>query len=220
MQVAPWERGYHGLTAMRPLVIGIAGGTGSGKTTVATKIAESLPADRAVVIQHDWYYLDRSHLTEEARALVNFDEPDALDNARLLSDLQALKAGRRATCPQYDFASHTRLRDGKDMAPHPIVIVEGILLFAIPSVRDAFDLRLFVDTDDDIRLLRRIRRDIEDRGRDIGAIEAQYRESVRPMHQLHVAPSRRHAHLIIPEGGQNAPALDVIVGRLLHVLGT
>jgi uridine kinase len=100
------------------------------------------------------------------------------------------------------------------------VIVEGILLFAIPSIRDAFDLRLFVDTDDDIRLLRRIRRDIEERGRDIGAIEAQYRESVRPMHQLHVAPSRRHAHLIIPEGGQNAPALEVIVGRLLHLLGT
>lgn len=204
---------------MRPLVIGIAGGTGSGKTTVARKIAASLPPDRAAVIQHDWYYLDRSHMTEEERALVNFDEPDALDNARLLADLQTLKAGRPATCPQYDFASHTRRRDGQPIAPHPIVIVEGILLFAIPALRDAFDLRLFVDTDDDIRLLRRIRRDIEDRGRDISSIEAQYRESVRPMHELHVAPSRRHAHLIIPEGGENAPALDVIVGRLLHLLG-
>ena len=204
---------------MRPLVIGIAGGTGSGKTTVAEKIAEALPPGRAVVIQHDWYYLDRSHLTAEARALVNFDEPDALDNARLLSDLLALKAGRPAVCPRYDFASHTRHREGRAIAPCPIVIVEGILIFAIPALRDAFDLRLFVDTDDDIRLLRRIRRDLEDRGRDIASIEAQYRESVRPMHLLHVEPSRRHAHLIIPEGGENAPALDVIVGRLRHLLG-
>lgn len=204
---------------MRPLVIGIAGGTGSGKTTVAEKIAESLPPDRAVVIQHDWYYLDRSHLTAEARALVNFDEPDALDNARLLSDLLALREGRAAVCPVYDFASHTRLREGRDVPPRSIVIVEGILLFAIPDLRDALDLRVFVDTDDDIRLLRRIRRDIEERGRDIGSISAQYLESVRPMHQLHVAPSRRHAHLIIPEGGENAPALDVIVGRLRYLLG-
>jgi uridine kinase len=204
---------------MRPLVIGIAGGTGSGKTTVAAKIAESLPPDRAVVIQHDWYYLDRSHLTADARALINFDEPEALDNARLLSDLLALKDGQAAVCPQYDFASHTRLREGRPVAAHPIVIVEGILIFAIPELRDAFDLRVFVDTDDDIRLLRRIRRDIEDRGRDIGAIEEQYRATVRPMHQLHVAPSRRHAHLIIPEGGHNAPALDVIVGRLRYLIG-
>jgi uridine kinase len=205
---------------MRPLIIGIAGGTGSGKTTVAQKIAESLPADRAIVIQHDWYYLDRSHLTAEARALVNFDEPNALDNARLYSDLLALKEGRTAVCPQYDFASHTRRGEGREISARSIVIVEGILLFAIPEIRDVFDLRLFVDTDDDIRLLRRIRRDIEERGRDIGSIEAQYRESVRPMHQLHVAPSRRHAHLIIPEGGENAPALDVIVGRLRYLLGT
>lgn len=186
---------------------------------MAAKIAESLPPDRAVVIQHDWYYLDRSHLTADARALINFDEPEALDNARLLSDLLALKDGQAAVCPQYDFASHTRLREGRHVAPHPIVIVEGILIFAIPELRDAFDLRVFVDTDDDIRLLRRIRRDIEDRGRDIGAIEEQYRATVRPMHQLHVAPSRRHAHLIIPEGGHNAPALDVIVGRLRYLIG-
>jgi uridine kinase len=205
---------------MRPLVIGIAGGTGSGKTTVAARIAEALPPDAAIRIQHDWYYLDRSHLTAEARALVNFDEPDALDNARLLADVLALKAGRAATCPQYDFSSHTRLGQGLEVLPRPIVLVEGILLFAIPDLRDAFDLRLFVDTDDDIRLLRRIRRDIEERGRDIGSIEAQYRGTVRPMHQLHVAPSRRHAHLIIPEGGDNAPALDVIVGRLRHLLAT
>jgi uridine kinase len=205
---------------MRPLVIGIAGGTGSGKTTVAEKIAGSLPPGRATVIQHDWYYLDRSHLTAEARARVNFDEPDALDNARLVSDLLTLKAGLPAVCPRYDFATHTRMGEDREVAPHPIVLVEGILLFAIPALCDAFDLRLFIDTDDDIRLLRRIRRDIEDRGRDIASIEAQYRDSVRPMHQLHVAPSRRRAHLIIPEGGENAPALEVIVGRLRYLLGT
>jgi uridine kinase len=205
---------------MKPLLIGIAGGTGSGKTTLAHRIARSLPTGRAALVQHDWYYLDRSGLSAEARALVNFDEPAALDNARLVADLQDLKAGKAAECPQYDFATHTRLAACRVIEPHPIVVVEGILLFAVPDLREAFDLRLFVDTDDDIRLLRRIRRDIEERGRDIGSIELQYRESVRPMHQLHVAPTRRHAHLIIPEGGENTPALDVIVGRLLYMLGT
>jgi uridine kinase len=207
------------MNASEPVVIGIAGGTGSGKTTVARKIAESLPPGRAVVIQHDSYYLDRSHLSPDERTLVNFDEPDALDNARLLGDLRTLKKGRTASCPQYDFASHTRFAEDRQVAPHPIVIVEGILIFAVADLLDVFDLRLFVDTDDDIRLLRRIRRDIEERGRDIESIEAQYRGTVRPMHDRYVAPSRRHAHLIIPEGGENAPALDVIVGRLLHLLG-
>jgi uridine kinase len=203
---------------MEPLILGIAGGTGSGKTTVAQKIASALPEERAVVIQHDWYYLDRSHLRPEERALVNFDEPAALDNARLASDLATLKSGRAASCPRYDFATHTRLAGEQRVEAHPVVIVEGILLFAVDVLRDAFDLRLFVDTDDDIRLLRRIRRDVEERGRDLASIEAQYLKSVRPMHELHVEPSRRRAHLIIPEGGENEPALDVIVGKLLHVL--
>jgi uridine kinase len=207
------------VSPMRPLVIGIAGGTGSGKTTLARKIVAALPAGRAVVLQHDWYYLDRSHLSDAARALLNFDEPAALDNARLLADLETLRDGKTAVCPRYDFASHTRLAEGRSVGPHSVVIVEGILLFAIPELRDAFDLRLFVDTDDDIRLLRRIRRDIEERGRDIDSIEQQYEGTVRRMHQLHVAPSRRHAHLIVPEGGENTPALDVIVGRLLYMLG-
>jgi uridine kinase len=200
---------------MVPVVIGIAGGTGSGKTTVATKIIEALPTEGASLIQHDWYYRDRSHLAAAERKLINFDEPDALDNELLLSDLCTLKEGRSVECPDYDFATHTRraLR-------HPIVIVEGILLFAVAPLRDAIDLRLFVETDDDIRLLRRIRRDIEERGRDIGSVESQYLRTVRPMHQKHVTPSRAYAHLIIPEGGENAPALEVIVGRLLHLLAT
>ncbi len=203
---------------MVPVVIGIAGGTGSGKTTVATKLLQSLPADGVALIQHDWYYRDRSHLTPAERKLVNFDEPDALENDLLLADLLALKEGRTAECPLYDFATHTRRALRLEVLPRPIIIVEGILLFAVPSLREALDLRLFVETDDDIRLLRRIRRDIEERGRDIASIESQYVSTVRPMHLAYVAPSRAFAHLIIPEGGENAPALEVIVGRLLHLL--
>ena len=203
---------------MRPTLIGIAGGTGSGKTTVAVKLAQALPAGRAALIQQDWYYRDRSHLDLAARARINFDEPDALENDLLLADLLALKAGRPVECPQYDFSSHTRRAERRPILPSSIILVEGILLFAVASVRDVFDLRLFVDTDDDVRLLRRVRRDIEERGRDIQSIESQYLGTVRHMHQLHVAPSRAHAHLIIPEGGQNTPALEVIVGRLLYLL--
>jgi uridine kinase len=201
------------------MLIGIAGGTGSGKSTVAKKLAAALPVGQAASIEHDWYYRDRSHLDPAVRALINFDEPDALENDLLLADLTALKAERAVECPQYDFASHTRLAERRQILPGPIILVEGILLFAVPSLRDAFDLRLFVDTDDDVRLLRRVRRDLEERGRDMKSIESQYLGTVRRMHQLHVAPSRAHAHLIIPEGGENAPALEVVVGRLLYLLG-
>jgi uridine kinase len=203
-----------------PVVIGIAGGTGSGKTTVATKLIEALPSEGAALIQHDWYYKDRSHLSPEQRKEINFDEPDALDNDLLLEDLRALKQGRVVECPDYDFATHTRRPTHHRIAPNPIVIVEGILLFAVASLREVMDLRLFVETDDDVRLLRRIRRDIEERGRDIASIETQYLQTVRPMHQQHVAPSRATAHLIIPEGGENAPALEVIAGRLKHLLSS
>jgi uridine kinase len=204
--------------AVTPLLLGIAGGTGSGKTTLAEAIARSLPEGRAALIQHDWYYFDRSHLAPDERARINFDEPSALDNARFAADLRALKESRAVECPRYDFSTHTRVPTTVRVEPHPIVIVEGILLYAVAEVRDVFDLRLFVETDDDIRLLRRIRRDMEERGRDLASIDAQYRNTVRPMHELFVAPSRRHAHLIVPEGGDNAPALDAIVGRLLYLL--
>jgi uridine kinase len=204
---------------MLPSLIGIAGGTGSGKTTVARRLVEALPADQATLIQHDWYYRDRSHLTPAERSLINFDEPGALENDLMLLDLLALKAGRAADCPQYDFTSHTRQSKHRRVEPRPIIVVEGILLFAVPPLCEAFDLRLFVDTDDDVRLMRRIKRDIQERGRDVDSIEEQYRNTVRPMHLLHVAPSRRLAHLIIPEGGENEQAIEVIVGRLLYMLG-
>jgi uridine kinase len=204
---------------MLPVLIGIAGGTGSGKTSVANQLVLAMPKNRASLIQHDWYYRDRSGVSPEARALINFDEPAALENDLMAADLLALKAGHAVDCPQYDFASHTRLPERRKVLPRPIIIVEGILIFAVPELCAVFDLRLFVDTDDDVRLLRRIRRDLNERGRDIASVEAQYLKSVRPMHRLHVAPSRAHAHLIIPEGGENAPALEVIIGRLLYLLG-
>jgi uridine kinase len=201
----------------RSLLLGIAGGTGSGKTTLAAKIRDAL-GDESTLISHDWYYLDRGSVTPEEREALNYDEPDALDNELLASHLDELRLSRSVECPQYDFATHTRRAETVAVPARHVVVVEGILLFAVPALRDRFDLRLFVDTDDDIRLMRRIRRDIVDRGRDLRSVEDQYYKSVRPMHRLHVAPSKQHAHLVVPEGGQNAQALDVIVGRLRYLL--
>ncbi len=200
-----------------PLVIGIAGGTGSGKTTLAASLVSQLSGEVAL-LEHDWYYRDRSGLTESEREDTNYDEPAALDNALLAQHLAELRAGRAVECPQYDFATHTRKAVTRSIEPARIVAVEGILLFAIPELCSAFDLRIFVDTDDDIRLMRRIARDIVERKRDIPSIQHQYFGSVRPMHVLHVAPSKRHAHLVVPEGGENTAALDVLVGRLKYLL--
>ncbi|HEY6077924.1 MAG TPA: uridine kinase [Polyangiaceae bacterium] len=200
-----------------PLLIGIAGGTGSGKTTLAERLRRELGEDVAM-LEHDWYYLDRSGLSSAEREAINYDEPAALDNALLAEHLCELRAGRPVACPQYDFATHTRRSTTRSVAPRAIVAVEGILLFAIPELCQAFDLRIFVDTDDDIRLLRRIQRDLVERQRDIASIQHQYHASVRPMHLLHVAPSKRQAHLIVPEGGENAQAMDVIIGRLKYLL--
>jgi uridine kinase len=203
--------------ASRSLLLGIAGGTGSGKTTLAAKIGAAL-GESSTLVSHDWYYLDRTGYTPEQREAINYDEPAALDNALLGQHLDELRQSRGVECPQYDFTTHTRRRDTVTVPARHVVVVEGILLFAVPELRDRFDLRLFVDTDDDIRLLRRMRRDIVDRGRDLHSVEQQYYGSVRPMHQLHVAPSKQHAHLVVPEGGENAQALDVIVGRLRYLI--
>ena len=200
-----------------PLLIGIAGGTGSGKTTLARCLVQALGQD-VTVLEHDWYYRDRSGMPEHERESINYDEPEALENALLAAHLAELRAGRAVECPQYDFATHTRKPSTRTVQPSRIVAVEGILLFAIPELRDSFDLRIFVDTDDDIRLLRRIQRDLVDRKRDIASVQGQYFASVRPMHLLYVAPSKRHAHLVVPEGGENAQAIDVIIGRLKYLL--
>jgi uridine kinase len=201
----------------RSLLLGIAGGTGSGKSTLAGKIRDALDGG-STLISHDWYYLDRSGLSTQQREAINYDEPAALDNELLCQHLDELKQSRPVACPQYDFTTHTRKSETIAVPARHVVVVEGILLFAVPELRDRFDLRLYVDTDDDIRLMRRLRRDLIDRGRDLKSVEQQYYKSVRPMHLLHVAPSKQFAHLVVPEGGQNAQALDVIVGRLRYLV--
>jgi uridine kinase len=203
-----------------PLIIGIAGGTGSGKTSVAHRILERMPAGEAELIQHDWYYTSHPELPPDQRAQLNYDEPGALDNELLIEHLCQLRDGRAVDCPQYDFATHLRRDETRRVEPCRVLVVEGILAFAVPELRELFDLRLYIDTDDDIRLMRRIKRDIVERGRDIMSIQHQYYGTVRPMHRLHVAPNRDHAHLIIPEGGENREAVGVIVNFLLYGLSS
>jgi uridine kinase len=197
-----------------PLVIGIAGGTGSGKTTVARKLAAAIPAGRCVVIEHDAYYRDQSHLAPGARSELNFDHPHALDSALLAEHLSALRGGTAVDVPIYDFVTHTRRVETRRIAPAPVIVVEGILVFVDVLLRERFDIKIFVDTDPDIRLMRRIRRDLEQRGRNFASIRDQYYATVRPMHLEYVEPSKRWADLIIPEGGDNRIAIDVLLGRL------
>lgn len=201
------------------LLIGIAGGTGSGKTTVAKNLAAGLPSGSVALLEHDAYYRPLDHLTLEARADINFDHPDALDNDLLIDHIDALRAGGGVEVPIYDFATHARRPETRTVQAAPIVVVEGILVFVDPRLRDRFDVKIFVDTDADIRVMRRIRRDMEQRGRNFEQVRKQYYESVRPMHQQFVQPSMRWADLIIPEGGENQVALDVLVGRLGRVVG-
>ncbi|MCA1663684.1 MAG: uridine kinase [Myxococcales bacterium] len=203
----------------RPLLIGIAGGTGSGKSTVARKIADGLPADSVAVIDHDSYYRDRSDLSFDDRSHLNYDHPDALDNDLLVQHLEALRGGRGVDVPNYDFKTHSRLSERRRVEPPRILIVEGILVFVEERVRALLDVKIFVDTDADIRVFRRIRRDLEQRGRSFQQVREQYYATVRPMHLQFVEPSKRWADLIVPEGGDNHIAIDLILGKLRHVLG-
>jgi len=202
------------------LVLGIAGGTGSGKTTVARKVAAALPSDAVATIEHDSYYRDRSEVPFEERSQLNYDHPDSLENELLYQHLCDLRAGRPVEVPVYDFKTHSRRKETRHIEPAPVIIVEGILVYVDERIRSMLDMKLFVDTDADIRVMRRIRRDIEDRGRDFASIREQYYNTVRPMHLQFVEPSKRWADLIIPEGGKNAVALDMVVGMLLHFLST
>jgi uridine kinase len=201
----------------RPLVVGIAGGTGSGKTTVAAKLGAAMPDGRCVAIEHDAYYRDQAHLTPEARAAINYDHPASLESALLIEHLRALRHGRAVEVPIYDFKTHTRRPETRTVAPAPVIIVEGILVFTEAGLREQMDIKIFVDTDPDIRLMRRIRRDLEQRGRSFASIRDQYYATVRPMHIEHVEPTKRWADLIIPEGGDNRVALDVLLGQLGRV---
>jgi uridine kinase len=179
------------------LLIGIAGGSGSGKTTLAMGAAEALPLGHVVVIPHDAYYRDLGHLRFEDRAGHNFDEPAALDNERLVEDLGQLRAGAAIARPNYDFATHTRLAENTRVAPCPLVIVEGILVLAVPALRELLDLKVFVEASEPTRLARRIERDIAERGRTRASAETQYFRHTRPMHDRHVEPSRRYADVVV-----------------------
>lgn len=202
----------------RPFFVAVVGGTGSGKSTIVRRLVAAMPEGSLVTLAHDSYYKPRPDLSPAEREQLNFDHPDALDNARLVEDLEALARQEAAEVPIYDFATHLRRKEVRRVAPAPIVIVEGILLLAVSELRERFDLKLFVDTDADVRILRRIRRDMRDRGRTLEQIQAQYVETVRPMHQRFVEPSKRFADLIIPEGGHNDVALDLVLSKLRAVL--
>lgn len=198
-------------------LVGVAGGTGSGKTTVAQHIVAALPPERVAIIQHDNYYRDRADLTYEERCQLNFDHPDSLETDLMIAHLEQLQRGEAVDVPRYDFQNHRRSDETTRVEPRQVIVVEGILVFVEERLRSQLHLKLFVDTPADIRVFRRIRRDLEQRGRDFGSVREQYYATVRPMHLQFVEPSKSHADLIIPEGGQNQVALDLILTKLLAV---
>jgi uridine kinase len=203
---------------MEPVVIGVAGGTGSGKTTVAREILRRAGTDQISLIQHDAYYKDLSELPPAQRAMQNFDHPDALDNNLLIAHLQELKAGRTVDIPVYDFTTHTRTAETLRVEPRRVILVEGILLFADSALRQLMDVKIYVDTDADIRFIRRLERDIAERHRTMDSVIRQYLATVRPMHREFVEPSKRHADVIIPEGGFNEVAMEMIAARIKALL--
>lgn len=194
-----------------PLILGIAGGSGSGKSTIAKAILEALPEGKGVLLQQDHYYRSQSHLPPAERAGVNYDHPDALELDLLVTHLDQLRLGRPIVRPTYDFTIHDRLKEGVRIQPAPVIVVEGILVLADDRLRARFEVKLFVDTDPDIRLMRRVRRDLEHRGRTFAQVRKQYYETVRPGHLSFVEPSKRFADIVIPEGGQNRVALDFVL---------
>lgn len=203
---------------MKPVVVGVCGGTGSGKTTVSRAILDRVGAARIAYIQHDSYYRDLAHLPIEERARVNFDHPDSLENDLLVRHLRQLCSGQAAAIPLYDFTNHTRRTETRSVQPHRVVLVEGILIFADKALRKLMDVKIFVDTDADLRFIRRLERDIAERGRTMESVVRQYLETVRPMHMEFVEPSKRYADIIIPEGGFNTIAIDMVVARIAAML--
>ena len=195
------------------LVIGIAGGTGSGKTTLMKNIVRRF-GEVVTVLSHDNYYKRQDHLTYEQRCATNYDEPAAFETELMVAHLDALRRGQAIDCPVYDFTVHNRSNDTVRVEPRQVIIVEGILIFADEALRQRMDIRIFVDTDADVRLCRRIKRDVNKRGRSLESVLQQYQETVKPMHEMYVEPSKRHADLVVPEGGKNMVALDMILGRI------
>ncbi len=201
-----------------PLVLGIAGGTGSGKTTVATVILERVGAENIALLPHDAYYKNLNDLPPAQRGLVNFDHPDSLETDLLVEPLRALRAWQPIDIPVYDFTAHARTAETRRLEAQPVILVEGILIFAEPALRELFDVKIFVDTAPDLRFIRRLKRDILERGRTVDSVIRQYETTVRPMHLEFVEPSKRYADVIIPEGGHNTVAMDMVVARIETLL--
>jgi uridine kinase len=200
------------------MIIGISGGTGSGKTTVAQKIINSVGRDNVVFLQHDSYYRNLGDMPIDLRHKVNFDHPDALDTDLMMNHIEALRAGESIEQPIYDYATHSRRSDAIHVIPRPVIMVEGILVFVNPQMRALMDLKIFVDTDADIRFIRRLDRDVHERGRTVESVISQYTTIVRPMHLQFVEPSKRYADIIIPEGGHNEVGIDLITGKIKSIL--
>jgi len=195
---------------MKTIIIGIAGGTGSGKTTLTRRLWEHFGADEVSVINHDSYYKRHDDLPYEERCRLNYDHPDSFDTPLLVEHLRALRAGQAVQVPVYDYTVHNRSDRTTTVTPAPVIIVEGILIFASQELCDAMDMKVFVDTDADVRILRRIVRDVKERGRTLDSVVTQYLTTVKPMHEQFVEPSKRKADLIVPEGGRNQVALDML----------
>lgn len=200
------------------MIIGICGGTGSGKTTIARKIVEAVGADSVILLEQDSYYRNLIDMPLDERHLANFDHPDSIDSDLLVNHLKRLKDGLTVEMPVYDFKTHTRSSEVDVLNPRPVVMVEGILIFAEPRILDLLDIRIFVDTPDDVRFIRRLQRDIRERGRTVESVISQYYASVRPMHMEFVEPSKRHADMIIPEGAQTHISIDILCGLVREKL--
>ncbi|HYO48814.1 MAG TPA: uridine kinase [Chloroflexia bacterium] len=203
---------------MKPLTIGVAGGSGSGKTTVVRALMEAVGPGNAAFLPHDAYYRDYSHLSLEDRTSVNWDHPDSLQTELMVGHLASLVAGQPVEIPVYDFRTYTRLEETERLEPRPVIIVEGILILVERDLRDLLDIKVFVDTDSDLRFIRRLQRDVSERARSVNSVVEQYLRTVRPMHLDFVEPSKRYADLIIPEGGFNRVAIDMLVARVRSVL--
>lgn len=204
----------------KPLIIGVGGGSGSGKTTVVRHILNGIGEKNIQLLQHDSYYRDLGHLPLSERKKQNFDHPSSLETELMIRHVEALKSGYKVEVPVYDFAAHTRSDTTESVTPKGIILLDGILIFTEPELRNQMDIKLFVDTDDDVRVLRRIKRDIMERGRDLEGVINQYELYVRPMHLEFVEPSKRYADIIIPRGGENQVALEMVIATIREKLKT